>query len=140
MGCASQLAAQAISDAKDALYRQNYERAATLLLIISEEIQDEEVDSLYAQVIKLKTMRNYLAQNQLDPALLVWTEINLSPSRSRAVKDEAVRLLLDEIDKTAARLKERGLAVDSAYAALLSERLSSFEKFAGGLAALEVER
>lgn len=137
-GCGNQLVTQAVRDAKLALDEQNYERAISLLLMAREEGAEGEVGNLQYQMGYLLAMHGYLAQNQLDAALLQWTELNLSPSQSRIVKDEAARLLTGEMLIAVDRLEsEAARRSDRDYAKILIRRLGNFEKFSEEVAQLE---
>ena len=136
-GCGNQLVNQAIQDAKVALENQNYERALSLLLMASHEGAEAEIENLHYQLGYLIAMNKYLAARQLDAALLQWTELNLSPSDSRIVKDEAVRLLQLELQDAAAVLQQGAGPRDLEYASDLIQRLSTFEMFQGDVGQLK---
>jgi len=139
-GCSNQLINQAVRDAKTALDEQNYERARSLLIIAREEGAEVEADKLQNQIVYLMSMQNYLNTRQLDSALLQWTELNLSPSASRIVKDEAKRLLQSELSETANLVRHQPRRTDVTYAANLLERLSTFEMFQEEVTLLQVAK
>lgn len=139
-GCGNQLVNQAVRDAKIALDQQNYERAISLLLMASEEGAHAEVQKLQEQIHYLIAMKGHLNRRQLDAALLEWTELNLSPSESRIVKDEAKNLLRLEILASVAQLQQGTTAREEDHAEKLVQRLSTFEIFQQEIAALRDEK
>jgi len=136
-GCSNQLINQAVRDAKTALEEQNYERAKSLLIIAHEEGGEVEADKLQSQIGYLISMKNYLDTRQLDSALLKWTELNLSPSESRIVKDEAKRMLQSELSETANLVRSQPRRNDLHHATTLLKRLSTFEMFQAEISELQ---
>lgn len=132
-GCNQRLASQAVKDAEIAIEEQLYNQASLLLHLAKVESSNSEYDALYEQSLHLIKMKEYKEANNLDQILLAWTELNLIPSRSDTIKDEAVRLInqfLKEVEDEAKELLVMGNPKEIIdFIRLIENRMGTFEVF-----------
>jgi len=132
-GCNQRLASQAVKDAEIAIEEQLYNQASLLLHLAKVESSNIEYEALYEQSLHLIRMKEYKEANNLDQILLAWTELNLIPSHSDTIKDEAVRLInqfLKEVEVEAKELLVMGNPKEIIdFIRLIENRMGTFELF-----------